>query len=119
MDENLKILNTLSVKENGRSISRLNELEFIQGKIWSNVWYSNKILIIDPKTGIVEDSLDLSSVANKYTSFGVLNGIAFNENKCELFVTGKNWPLLLQIKVPYVEKNCVSPTTTKASKNSI
>ena len=78
-------------------ILNLNELEYIQGKIYANVWYSDSIAIIDPATGNVEAWLDLTGILAAPPN--VLNGIAYDQENVRLFVTGKLWPALFEIEV--------------------
>ena len=84
----------------GRPLERLNELEFIEGEVWANVWQTNYIVRIDPATGVVVGVIDLTGllpdpVANP--SDDVLNGIAWDAENGRLFVTGKNWPKMFEI----------------------
>ena len=91
---------TVRVKDGGQSVYRLNELEFVRGEVFANVWHSNRIARIAPKTGEVTGWIDLSGLLD--TSLGpeaVLNGIAYEESSDRLFVTGKNWPQLFEIEV--------------------
>lgn len=86
----------------GQPLNRLNELEFIDGEVWANVWQTDYIVRIDPQTGNVVGVIDLSGllpdpVANP--SDDVLNGIAWDAENRRLFVTGKNWPKLFEIKL--------------------
>merc|ERR1712060_306015 len=69
----------------------LNELEYWNGYILANIWYNNYIVIINPSTGLVEQTIDLSSLVNGQGGAGVLNGISVTDISDELFVTGKNW----------------------------
>jgi len=87
---------------NDRLIKELNELEFIKGKIYANVWQRNSIIIINPKTGAVEGIADLKGLQSKSGQKGsdkVLNGIAYDAENDRLFVTGKNWNKLFEIKL--------------------
>ena len=83
----------------------LNELEYVRGEIWANVWHSNRIARIAPASGRVTAWVDLAGLAGHLppeTNLGpedVLNGIAFDEKTDRLFVTGKNWPRLFEIRV--------------------
>ena len=80
----------------------LNELEYIQGKIWANRYYTDEIVIIDPESGIVEGRINLKGIlkANlRRPSTDVLNGIAWDESGQRLFVTGKYWPRLFEIRI--------------------
>ncbi len=87
---------------NDRLVKELNELEFINGKIYANVWQRNSIIIINPKTGAVEGIADLKGLQKKSGQKGsdkVLNGIAYDAENDRLFVTGKNWNKLFEIKL--------------------
>jgi glutamine cyclotransferase len=83
----------------------LNELEYIQGQIWANIWYQDKIAIINPQTGKVEAWVDLTGLndENSIDPNKVLNGIAYDSEKDRLFVTGKNWSKLFQINLKKIE----------------
>lgn len=92
---------TVRVTDGGRPVDQLNELDWIRGEVWANVWHSNQILRIDPATGQVVGRLDLSHLIPPVTDReAVLNGIAYDEENDRLFVTGKLWPRLFQIRVP-------------------
>jgi glutamine cyclotransferase len=81
-------------------VDELNELEVIGGLIYANVWLTGRIAIISPDDGKVVAWLDLSKLAPKVTSpDAVLNGIAYDAAGDRLFVTGKLWPQLFEIKV--------------------
>jgi glutamine cyclotransferase len=79
----------------------LNELEFVRGEIWANIWHSDRIARIDPKSGQVTAWIDLSAIAEKdaHEQEDVLNGIAWDSGRQRLFVTGKNWSKIYEIKV--------------------
>jgi glutamine cyclotransferase len=85
------------------SVKRLNELEYIDGKVYANVWLSDLIAIICPQTGKVEAWIKLTDLVAReraiYAGIDVLNGIAYDEVSGRLFVTGKYWPELLEIEV--------------------
>ena len=95
----------VEVYDNVGKIDSLNELEYIDGKIYANVWLTDRIVIINPTTGKVEGSLNLASIltmADKRKlrdGDDVLNGIAWDAAKNRIFVTGKRWPKLLEIKL--------------------
>jgi glutamine cyclotransferase len=82
-------------------VTKLNELEYIKGEIYANIWYEQKIAIINPQTGKVRAWIDLTGIgASENTSGGrVLNGIAYNTNEDRLFVTGKKWSKLYEIQL--------------------
>ncbi|WP_107037419.1 glutaminyl-peptide cyclotransferase [Brumimicrobium mesophilum] len=89
---------SIEVYTNEGPVRGLNELEFIEGKIYANVYTQNQIVIIDPATGAVTGRIDASILALDYRKTGeVLNGIAYKKSTKQLFVTGKNWPNLLEI----------------------
>lgn len=99
-----KTVRTIVVNdEKGRPMMELNELEFIKGEIWANVWQSGWILRIDPSDGKLLGRIDLNILVNdeqkKNNKADVLNGIAYDETGDRLFVTGKNWRRLFEIKV--------------------
>lgn len=88
--------------ERGHAIENLNELEYIHGEIYANVWQTDDIVRISPQTGKVLGYIDLSGIIDKRelaSPDAVLNGIAFDPGKNRLFVTGKLWPKLFEIKV--------------------
>jgi len=92
---------SVDVYDNNGPVQQLNELEYIEGKIFSNVWMKNRIVIIDPKTGIVEAELNLDAL-DPYRDMDtdlVLNGIAWDAKGRRLFVTGKKWDKLYEIKI--------------------
>ena len=93
---------SIAVTLNGNPISLLNELEYINGEIWANVWQTDFIVRIDPETGAVNSSIDLSGLSAE-TRLGsneaVLNGIAWDAEQERLFVTGKHWGNLFEIEL--------------------
>lgn len=97
-----KVVKTLRVIMNGQPVTELNELEFIEGEIWSNVWQTDLILRIDPATGRVTSFLnmkDLLAPSDRTGREDVLNGIAYDSDKKRIFVTGKRWPRIFEIKI--------------------
>jgi glutamine cyclotransferase len=99
---------SIIVKDHGKPVDQLNELEFIRGQIYTNVWHSDRIARISPATGAVLGWIDLSGLlpASQHASAeAVLNGIAYDAAHDRLFVTGKLWPKIFEIRVvPEVEK---------------
>lgn len=89
----------LEVYDNNGPVDQLNELEIIDGKIYANVYTSSKIVIIDPTTGAVTGEIDLSGIYPDATDDLVLNGIAYDKKGDRLFVTGKKWDKLFQIRL--------------------
>lgn len=93
---------SVTVTDNGQAVAQLNELEWVRGEILANVWRTNLIARIDPETGKVKAWIDLTGLnetASKSNPDHVLNGIAFDEIRNRLFVTGKNWPRVYQIRL--------------------
>lgn len=100
--QSFKPVKKLSVTMNGRPARQLNELEFIEGEIWANVWQSDLILRIDPATGRVTSYLDLKNLLPPQMRRGgedVLNGIAYDAAQKRIFVSGKLWPRLFEIRL--------------------
>ena len=97
-----KILRSLQVTENGQPVTRLNELEWVEGKIWANIWHSDRVVVIDPATGEVTASIDLQGLlpaAERRSGTDVLNGIARDPADGAIWVTGKRWPWLYRIEL--------------------
>ncbi len=91
----------IRVRENGRPLPELNELEWVEGEILANVWQTDRIVKINPLDGRVTGSIDLSGILPPAERAGtdVLNGIAYDAAGKRLFVTGKLWPKLFEIKL--------------------
>jgi glutamine cyclotransferase len=88
--------------ENGHPLSNINELEYIHGEIYANVWQTDEIVRISPRTGKILGRIDLSGLMDKRELAdpdSVLNGIAYDANGDRIFVTGKLWPKLFEIRV--------------------
>lgn len=112
------ISHTIDVMENGQPVIRLNELEWVNGKVWANIWGSDRIVIIDPKTGEVTGSIDLTGLLpadQRLPGTDVLNGIAVNPANGDIWVTGKRWPALYRIKLVPIEKAQIPARTPAAS----
>lgn len=92
----------IKVTDEGQPLSQLNELEWIKGELWANVWQTDRIARIDPATGKVTTWIDLTGLLDRKqpdaAKADVLNGIAYDEKADRIFVTGKNWPKLYEIK---------------------
>jgi glutaminyl-peptide cyclotransferase len=99
--ETLAVINTVTVHEGDRPVDHLNELEYVQGEIWANVWYQDRIVRISPLDGSVLGWIDLGGLSerSKRNRENVLNGIAFDASSGRLFVTGKNWSKLFEVEV--------------------
>lgn len=101
MDENLNDIKALTVTVDGKETANLNELEFIDGRIWANVWLTNEILIINPENGEAVVVIDFSGLHDKNSadSDDVLNGIAYNPETKRIYITGKRWNSLYEFKI--------------------
>lgn len=104
-DENFKEVKKLKITLAGTELKKLNELEYIDGLIWANIFITNKIAIIDPKTGEVVLVLNFDSLIEKYKldrannhKVDVFNGIAFNPTTKTIWLTGKYYPILFEMK---------------------
>ncbi|WP_395043819.1 glutaminyl-peptide cyclotransferase [Flavobacterium sp.] len=100
--ENLNVIDYINVYASSTKVKELNELEWIDGKIYSNVYQKNVIVVINPNNGVVEAILDLSKLDKLITKLpetDVLNGIAYNSLTKTFFVTGKNWDKMFEIKI--------------------
>ena len=98
----LEIKRRISVLCNGVSLNYLNELEWIDGKIWANVYTLNQIVIINPESGVVEHIVDLEGLLPQSEitpTTDVLNGIAYDRASDRIFVTGKNWSKMFEIRL--------------------
>jgi glutaminyl-peptide cyclotransferase len=97
-----KPVKTISVTDNNGPVSNINELELIHGYIYANQWLTNYILKIDPVNGKVTGKLDLSSlvpaIRAKYPGSAEMNGIAYDSVKDKIYITGKLWPTIYEIK---------------------
>ncbi|WP_206028706.1 glutaminyl-peptide cyclotransferase [Thalassoroseus pseudoceratinae] len=93
-----KTIRRIRVIDGRRRIDNLNELEYINGEIWANIWHSDYIARIDPKTGTVNSWVNLTGLhPRRPHREAVLNGIAWDEQSKRLFVTGKNWGKLFEV----------------------
>jgi glutaminyl-peptide cyclotransferase len=103
LDPQYAVKRTVSVMDGTEYVNDLNELEWVKGEVWANVWHTNRIARIDPQTGRVKGWVDLTGVmAPQPDPEAVLNGIAYDAEHDRLFVTGKLWPTLFEIAVPGV-----------------
>jgi len=92
----------LDVSDNGIPVKNLNELEYVEGEIYANVWGSDRIAIISPRTGSVTGWVDLTGIISSQDRMdpeAVLNGIAYDDQNKRLIVTGKLWPYLFEIEL--------------------
>ena len=100
--DTFKLEKIVRVKSGFKAITKLNELEFVNGRILANVWYEDRIASIDPASGKIIEWIDLSHIRPrevKHDREAVLNGIAWDEKTQRLFVTGKHWPTLYEIQL--------------------
>jgi glutaminyl-peptide cyclotransferase len=100
--ESFTIVSSLEVYDNRKKVMELNELEYINGEIWANIWNTDLIARIDPKSGKVVGYIDLQGILKDPvtdTNINVLNGIAWDSAGNRIFVTGKNWPKLFEIRL--------------------
>ncbi len=104
--EDFSVVRRVQVKDGEKPVTRLNELEYINGQVWANVWQQDRIAVIDPNSGGVIAWLDLQGLhpkSQRKSSEDVLNGIAFNPDNGRLLVTGKKWPVLFELEVGGLE----------------
>lgn len=118
-----RITHSISVTENGRPVSQINELEWIDGQIWANIWQSNRIVMIDPTSGAVSAAINLQGLLppeERQASTDVLNGIAWNPDDGSVWVTGKRWPWIYQIELipPVITKNSTEKHSEVTKHNS-
>jgi glutaminyl-peptide cyclotransferase len=95
------VVRSLTVRSDGRPVTYLNELEFIDGAVWANIWYDERIARIDPANGEVLGWIDLSALypAAQRNADAVVNGIAYDQASDRIFVTGKLWPAIFEIRL--------------------
>ena len=100
--DNFQVRKTIAVVDGGRPILEINELEYVQGEIYANIWHDDRIARIDPQTGKVVGWIDLTGLlapGEVHDEEAVLNGIAYDEKSNRLFVTGKLWPKVFEIRL--------------------
>ena len=98
--QTLQVLKRVSVTLNDKPQYLLNELEYVEGEIWANVWKKDEILRIDPLTGIVLGILDVGTISERLSDDDVANGIAWDEEGRKIYITGKFWSYIYEIKMP-------------------
>lgn len=98
--ETFAVVRTVEVRDGGKPIDRLNELEYVDGEVWSNIWYDDRIARISPADGKVLGYLDLSALypQSARSSEAVLNGIAYDPDSDTFLITGKLWPWLFEVR---------------------
>ena len=99
--KDFSVQKTIEVQFQGKAIDRLNELEWIDGKIWANVWRTPFIMVVDPETGEVTSVIDCGNLVEdaraSNSDIDVLNGIAWDASNRELYLTGKLWPWVYRV----------------------
>ncbi|CAK0785857.1 hypothetical protein CVIRNUC_009069 [Coccomyxa viridis] len=111
--QSLAVQRTISVTDGGQGVNALNELEWVDGEVWANIWLTNCIARIDPTSGAVKGWITLSSLTDNLKAqnlaqtnpMDVLNGIAWDKTTGRVFVTGKYWPRLYSIKARLTSAN--------------
>ncbi|MBG0786719.1 MAG: glutaminyl-peptide cyclotransferase [Anaerolineaceae bacterium] len=104
--ETFEVIGAVTVTDQGQEILNINELEYIRGEVFANIWLTDDIIRIDPETGEVLGWIDLSGLLpeeERTPETNVLNGIAFDSKTNRLFVTGKLWPKVYEIRLVPVE----------------
>ena len=97
-----RVVRTIEVTRDGKPLVWLNELEWIKGEIFANVWQTNEVVRIDPVTGQVRGVIDFSGLLgpeDRGPQTDVLNGIAYDAASDRLFITGKNWPKIFEVRL--------------------
>ncbi len=97
--QNFEIEKTISVSVNGNKLIYINELEFIRGEIWANIWKSNDIITVNPSSGIVTSIFDISKISEQTEIEDVANGIAWDKVNDKIFITGKNWNFIYLLDI--------------------
>ena len=105
VSKEMKIVKIITVMSNQGEVDSLNELEYIEGYIYANIWFSNEIVKIDPGSGHVVGVMNLAGLLKQYVPTAefnpenVLNGIAYDSTSKKLFITGKHWPKLFELEI--------------------
>lgn len=100
--EMFTVISRLEVYDNEKKVDQLNELEYINGEIWANIWQTDIIARIDPQSGKINSYVNLKGIlpeSDRNPETDVLNGIAYDSAGKRIFVTGKKWPKLFEIKI--------------------
>jgi glutamine cyclotransferase len=100
--EMFTVVSKIEVYDNEKKVDQLNELEYINGEIWANIWMTDLIARIDPASGKVLAYIDLKNLldqSDRTEETDVLNGIAYDGSAKRIFVTGKRWPKLFEIRI--------------------
>ena len=100
--DSFKATRTIAVMDGKTPVTEINELEFVNGEIYANIWHDDRVAAVDPQTGRVKAWIDLSGLLKPGDTSdpeAVLNGIAYDQSSGRLFVTGKLWPKVFEIKI--------------------
>ncbi|MCE5207061.1 MAG: glutaminyl-peptide cyclotransferase [Chloroflexi bacterium] len=101
--DNFTETGTIHISDNGAPVEMINELEFIEGDLYANIWQTTFIAKIDPVSGNVTGWLDLNALLEQFETIrhpvDVLNGIAYNNESKQIFITGKYWPKVFEIEI--------------------
>lgn len=103
--QNFRVRDFIEVRESGRAVLKINELEWVKGQIYANIWQTPWIVMVDPQSGAVVGRMNLSGLYNRAIlrargkRIDVLNGIAYDPEQDRLFVTGKLWPRVFEIRL--------------------
>ena len=106
LDKRFNVQRTVRVTRDERPVRLLNELEWIDGKIWANIYTTDEIAIINPRSGAVEGVIDCSGLLDRRLRTprtDVLNGIAFNPADGKVYLTGKYWPKMFEITLEQIK----------------
>jgi hypothetical protein len=115
---NFELIDVINVTKNGIPLPSLNELECVGDLVYSNIWLTDEIVVIDINTGNVTQSINASDLLNQseFKDADVLNGIAYDKNNSEFWITGKYWPYLFQ--VTFEEHNSTILVDEESNNNS-
>jgi len=97
--QTFRLVRPLPVSDGGVPVDDLNELEVVEGQLYANVWQTDRIAMIAPDSGRVTGWINLAGLLRANASADVLNGIAYDAQRKRLFVTGKLWPSLFEIRI--------------------
>lgn len=100
--DTFQVTRTLDIFAHGQPVKMLNELEYVKGELYANVWQTEFVLRIDPATGTILGAIDFVGIlpqSDRARDTDVMNGIAYDPEGDRLFVTGKNWPKLFEVKI--------------------
>jgi glutaminyl-peptide cyclotransferase len=105
-NETLGVSKKIAVAQDGKPVEKLNELEYIDGEIWANIWMESIIARINPQTGQVLGNIDVSSLYDEVTmsyEMESINGIAYDEETGKIYLTGKNWKYIFEVEIAEIK----------------